>query len=176
MIRKRPIIFVVFILLLTSGLPATAKKIKNSFTIGKNKPTELYQKNRIDGKEFIIGDSISENLSEERAIAISLMECSFAGYDKEINSNKESFILINKSDREIKGYKVRIDYLDMQGRMLHSRIVEKSCEVPPNESRRFDIKSWDGQHTYYYYLGNEPKKVATPFQVVFHPQSFWVTD
>ena len=64
----------------------------------------------------------------------------------------------------------------MKGRMLHSRIVELDCEVPPEESRKFDITSWDKQHTYYYYLGNEPKKVATPFQVKFLPLSFRVKE
>lgn len=151
----------------------SAKKIKNSFRIEKDSKKKAKPAEELPGREITLADSLSlKGDPEVTTLLTQLLECGFAGYDKEPNSNNESFILINKSERPIIGYKVRIDYMDMKGRMLHSRTIEEACLVPPGETRRFDIKSWDTQRTYYYYLGNAPKRVATPFQVKFTPISF----
>lgn len=166
-------IVIIFVCLSVWGF-ADARKVKNSFRVDKERKTSKRTTPVIEGMEICIADSIGESF--DREIYGKLEKCSFAGYDKEPNSNIESFILINESPYLITGYNLRIDYLDMQGRMLHSRTVKEPCYVPGGETRRFDIKSWDTQHTYYYYLGNEPRKVATPFQVTFTPLSFWVLD
>ena len=145
-------------------ITADARKIKNTFRIEKNS-----ERNSTAGKVKIEGRELnSDNLPED------LKKCSFSGYDKEATSSRESFIVSNPSEKILTGFKVKINYLDMQGRMLHSRIVEESCIVPPGESRRIDIKSWDTQHVFYYHLGNEPRRVATPFQVEFKPVSFFI--
>lgn len=161
-----------------------AKKIKNSFRIDKEKKTSSKGEEpaHIEGVEINLTDSLCSDgqqpIDDPRLMEVreQLRKCYFSGYDKEISSNVESFILTNTIGRPIKGFKVRIDYLDMQGRMLNSRTVRLACDVPPAESRRFDIKGWDKQHTYYYYLGNQPKRVATPFQVTFYPLSFWIEE
>lgn len=148
------------------------KKIKTGFPIQKEKTNS--KKNRGNtsycddvswGKERVFNDSISQGEI-----------INFAGYEKEINSNKETFLIQNKSSDNFTGYKVRIIYLDMKDRMLHSRTVSGKCNVPAGETRKIDIASWDNQHTYYYYLGNEPKKVAIPYKVTFEPLSIWLEE
>ena len=172
------------ILMILGGLVtfSSAKKIKNSFKVDKENRISKKDSSLIQGLEVNLGDSLTDT-RPDRALVDSLItdeelkklkETGFAGYDKEPNSNLESFLLVNPTALLITGYEVRIDYLDMQGRMLHSRVIKETCYVPPGETRRFDIKTWDRQHTYYYYLGNEPKKVATPFQVKFYPQKIWI--
>lgn len=154
-------------------LPIGAKKIKNSFYIGKEtKLKNNTPKNLFSGRNIVLTDTL--HYSEEGIK--SLYSVKFSGYDKEVNSYLESFIITNPSEFTITGYEVRIDYLDLQDRLLHSKNVKELCEIPPKESRRIDIKSWDTQHTFYYYLGNEPKKVATPFKVIFTPISFWLSE
>lgn len=151
---------------------AEGKKIKNSFKIEKSDKTKSKsQMSGFPGKEISFIDTLSnrQDLKE-------LEKCGFAGYEKEAHSNKESFILINGSDKTILAFKLRIDYLDIKDRMLHAREVQQMCVVPPGETRRFDIKSWDTQHTYYYYLGNEPKKVAIPYKVSISPISLWIDE
>ncbi|MCH5224655.1 MAG: hypothetical protein J1D77_01600 [Muribaculaceae bacterium] len=164
--------------LLFSSQQLEAKKIKHSFTIAKEKKGVTKKNVEMTGCPISMADSLAANNESvhntSTQIHPDIFQCGFAGYDKEPNSNIESFILINKSGNTITGYEVRIDYLDMQGRMLHSRVVKEPCEVPPHETRRLDIKSWDTQRTYYYYLGNAPRKVATPYQVNFTPLTFWV--
>lgn len=166
-----------------------AKKIKHSFKIekeqknaGKKNTEEIKKGKAINLKDSLIFNSaITESVVDtisglEINLLQDLKKCLFAGFDKEVNSSKESFILKNDSQQKIIGFIVRIDYLDMKGRMLHSRTIEEEGEVPPGETRRFDIRSWDIQHTYYYYRGNEPKKVATPFDVKFTPEVFFIED
>lgn len=153
------------------------RKVRNSFKIEKEdaKSSETIRK-AIDGKEIKMNDLILEKDSIITNIRNDLNKCRFAGYEKEPNSNIESFIFINESKYPIKGFEIQIDYLDMQGRMLHSRKVLEPCSIPSGETRKFDLKSWDKQHTYYYYLGNEPRRVATPFQVTFTPLSFFIEE
>ena len=158
---------------------ADAKKIRLSHSVEKSsksdkklKETQSLQQSR----QINLADSLEFIGTPETDLFLDLKKIDFSGYDKEPYSSVESFILTNPTDRTLLFFKVKIDYLDMKGRMLHSRIVELDCEVPPQESRKFDIASWDKQHTYYYYLGNEPKKVATPFQVKFLPLSFRVKE
>lgn len=153
-----------FLTLLIIGLigvlPIEARKVKNNLKVEKESKT------KDSGKVLIEGQEVQPDF----------VLCSFSGYDKEANSNKESFILSNPSQYILTGYEVRIDYLDMQGRMLHSRTIKEPCFIPSGETRRFDLNSWDKQHTYYYYLGNEPRRVATPFQVAFTPLRFWILE
>lgn len=140
---------------------ADAKKIKNSFKIEKESKVNDVAAPKIEGLR-LEGEEVSEYV--------------FSGYDKEASSSTESFILSNPKNVTVTGFKVKIEYLDMKGRMLHSRVVEEPCYIPGGESRRLDIKSWDIQKVYYYYLGNEPRRVATPFQVKFHPLYVWVLE
>lgn len=127
-----------------------------------------------DLKDFIEEGECLITSEEYKEICKELEEVNFAGYDKEVNSSIESFIIVNPTRQDILGFNLRIVYLDMQGRMLHSRDVSRECEIPAGESRRFDISVWDKQHVYYYHLGNQPKKIATPFQVKFQPLDFWI--
>lgn len=153
-----------------------ARKVKNSFTIEKEYKRSKRDKQEIQGKLILYSDSVKNFNGNTGNLKNLFLDISFAGYEKEISSNKESFILVNSSDVGITGFEVKIDYLDMQDRMLHSRIIKEACFVPPGETRRFDIDSWDLQHTYYYYLGNQPKKVATPYKVVFNTKAIWIDE
>ncbi|MDE6785936.1 MAG: hypothetical protein K2J46_02710, partial [Muribaculaceae bacterium] len=63
------------------------------------------------------------------------------------------------------GMEIEITYFDMQGRQLHKRTVPLSVNVPPHETIRTDIKSWDTQKSFYYHKSAKPKRQATPFNV-----------
>ena len=171
--RMRSILFkIIFLSLIFLALGVNlseGKKIKYSFNKEKeNIKTKKLKPDDDETENIIMADTaiLVENGKED------LLRINFAGYEKEANSNKESFIIVNPTGFVIKGYEVKIDYLDLQGRMLHSQTIRKKCKVPPGESRKLDIPSWDTQHTYFYYLGNEPKKVATPYKVKIIPLAF----
>lgn len=101
-------------------------------------------------------------------------DVSFTGYDKPATSRFESFHIVNDTRSVIRRVKIRIVYKDMKGRMLHSRNVTFSCHVPPGEARKIEIKTWDVQHSFYYYLGNEPRRVASPYRVEIIPLTYWI--
>lgn len=154
--------------------PLEAKKIKHSLRVEKEEKSKNRKADEKEGIEICLADSLNLKEQGRNSLLEELQKCSFYGFEKETNVNYETFLLKNTTNDTITGFEVRIDYLDMQGRMLHSRTVKEKGEVPPHETRKFDIPSWDKQHTYYYYLGNKPKKVAIPFKVSFTPISFHV--
>ena len=166
----------IIVLMFSSLLYMDAKKIKTSLKIDKEMKGKMKSHDQvIFGREVIL-DNNTSNLNKEDFTkeGEDLKKCIFSGYEKESNSNLETVLLTNPTEYLIKGFKVMIEYLDMQGRMLHSRELTQICDVPSEETRKFDVKSWDTQHTYYYHLGNSPKKVATPYNVSFIPLAFWV--
>lgn len=97
----------------------------------------------------------------------------FVGYEKEANANNESFLIVNNSPLSISGIEIKIIYKDLKNRMLHSRTVIHNCIVPSHETIKTYIKTWDRQKTYYYYLGNEPRKIATPYKIEIIPLAFF---
>ena len=167
-------LFLFALIIMATPSASDAKKIKQSLKV-KNKskienPAKTKENSslKIDASQ----DSVSYVNHRGEEIIFYPEKVRFAGYDKEVNSSKESFLIINESEATLKEIAAEIIYLDMKDRMLHSRTIELKCDIPPGETRRKDIGSWDLQHTYYYYLGNEPKKVATPYKVKLQPVSF----
>ncbi|MDE6009181.1 MAG: hypothetical protein K2G90_08245 [Muribaculaceae bacterium] len=98
----------------------------------------------------------------------------FAGYDKQATSRRETFHVINESAADLKKALIEIIYKDMKGRMLHKRKVNVVCDVPSGETRITDIPTWDTQFSFYYYLSNKPRRIASPYMVEFHPLYFYV--
>ena len=159
---KWKLVFIISLCLCFSLNNLEARKIKNKFVIEKVSREPSKASSGIKGELMEVGDSIQLN------------GCSFSGYEKEATASTESFLLSNPTSKTLTGFIVRIDYLDLQDRMMHSRRLEAPCYVPTGETRKIDVKSWDKQHTFYYYLGNEPRKVATPYKVVFTPLAFYI--
>ena len=157
-------------------LEGEAKKVRLSFKDDKETKNVATKTKKIPGVEIVLNDTTLVLDDKGTALIEDLSKIKFTGYEKEINSRMESFIMVNPGAFKITGFRTRVDYLDMQGRPFHSVVLEELIDVPPGESRRMDVKSWDLQHTYYYYLGNEPRKVAVPFQVEFTPLSFWIEE
>lgn len=88
-----------------------------------------------------------------------------AGYDKPLNSRKETFFVTNHYARSLKSLTVELNYYDMQSRQLHSAVHSIVCEIPKGETRQVQVKSWDVQSGFYYYLSAKPRRQATPFIV-----------
>lgn len=107
-----------------------------------------------------IADSIAVNAAQPR----------FSGFDKGVNSAKESFFVTNPHSDELVEVKVEITYETMEGAMLHCREWTQKVRIPSGETRRVDIPTWDTQHQFYYHLTSPtPKRPATPFRVRFRP-------
>lgn len=89
----------------------------------------------------------------------------FYGFDKTAGSSVESFFIVNGLDSMISRIGLDIMYLDMKGRELHRRDCVIDCKLPPKETRRVDIKTWDIQKSFYFHQSAKPKRQSTPFDV-----------
>lgn len=95
----------------------------------------------------------------------------FSGFDKALNSSKESFFITNINKDLLTQIYLEITYLTTEGVMLHKRVVTVNCEIPSGETRRHDIPAWDTQHQFYYQkTAPAPKRQASPFIVRISPK------
>lgn len=96
----------------------------------------------------------------------------FYGYEKTLRSTRETMFVSNRStSRTISTLIFTINYADTQGRMLHSRRVEHPTDIPPEQTRRIDIPSWDRQQTFYYTGSPRPRTSAIPYCVTITPDT-----
>lgn len=89
-----------------------------------------------------------------------------SGYDKPLNSMKESLLITNRSNHSISGLRIEITYLDLAGRELHGTMTDLHVDIPPGAIRKAVFPSWDTQRSYYYHLGKKPRTAnVTPYTV-----------
>lgn len=181
---------VIAAVILFTSVPADGKKLRHKLKVKtENKVSNSREKNKasadstirkgeawlkVNADSICNSDSGEERIFDEDRQAI-LRSISFAGYDKQATSTRETFHIVNRSPLTLRKAEVEIVYLDMQKRMLHKRKVTVFCTVPAGETRKTDIRSWDSQYSFYYYLSNPPRRVAAPYQVEIHPLTFWFT-
>jgi hypothetical protein len=99
------------------------------------------------------------------ADTISVSSISISGYDKPVNASKETFLVVNHTDRTITELTVTFTYSDMQGRQLHKATHTVSCDIAPRETKMTAVPSWDRQRSFYYFKSASPRKQATPYNV-----------
>lgn len=156
-ILKYIFLLIIFLIAIPS---IQARKIKTKHTIPKQ--TEK----SINDTPTEAPDSIISMTTDSLTFAEKILpSIRFYGFDKTVTSSMESFFISNTLDSAITGMEIEITYFDMQGRQLHKRIVPLAVNVPPHETIRTDIKSWDTQKSFYYHKSLKPKRQATPFNV-----------
>lgn len=90
----------------------------------------------------------------------------FAGFDKPLQSTRETFFVTNNTPIPIAWIALDITYLDMDGRMLHRREVRIDIDLPQGETRLASVKSFDLQKSLYYHRSHTSKRsTAIPFTV-----------
>lgn len=99
----------------------------------------------------------------------------YRGFDKPSSADMESFIVTNRTSRSLSGFSVEITYLSSDGEMLHRRTVEQPLYIPPGESRKCDVRSFDRNHSFYYHLSNGGRSGAAPFQVKMRTLALYFT-
>lgn len=143
---------------------AFARKVRTKLPVLKN--SESVSGNfRSSSQTVIHRDSIGSDFD---SIADKI---SFYGFDKTVTSAFESFFIVNGSDSTVSSISVDISYLDMKGRQLHRRTVSFECDIPPRQTRRQDVRTWDIQKSFYFHQSVKPHRQATPFKVHFSLRS-----
>lgn len=99
-----------------------------------------------------------------------------SGFDKKNSSSKESFFITNRSGYSVERIFLTFTYLTSDGRMLHKRAIELDMEIPPGETRKTDIPSFDTQKSFHYIHSPAPtRKPSTPFSVTIVPDSIRIS-
>ncbi len=159
------LLFILIILASVCGA-AYGRKVKTRLPAAKGGVTETV---------MVKGSQAISTMCATDAEGYSLADVVFSGYDKKNNSTKESFFVVNKSDRVLTGITLRIIYLTTDSVQLHSRLENINCDVAPGERCKIDIRSWDTQKSFHYYLSDAPhKKRSTPYIVYFDPITIYL--
>lgn len=108
-------------------------------------------------------------ISEDTLARFSRRNILFSGYEKKLQSTRESFFITNRTDHVILSVELSIEYLTPDGRQLNRRFHRVACNIPPGETRAVDVKSWDTQHAFYYAPSPPARAAGSPFIVKFTP-------
>lgn len=73
-----------------------------------------------------------------------------SGFEKAQQSASESFFVTNHTPRTLTSITFTITYLNLRGEELHARTETVRCDIPPEMTRKVDIRSWDRQKLWYY--------------------------
>lgn len=95
----------------------------------------------------------------------------FSGFDKKRNNSRESFFIINGSAKPLAGVLIALEYRTPDGRMLHRRYVLISTLIPPHETKKVDLQSWDTQRSFYYLKSESDSSRGNPFDVTITPHA-----
>lgn len=120
-----------------------------------------------DSKHF--AGSVTIRVDDSSDEDYSLSDVSFAGYDKPATSTKETIFITNGTDRTLRAVNVSIDYLDANGRQLHSRTVTLEVEIPGGQTRMATFKSWDTQGSFRYAGSRKSRKETYIYTIKLKP-------
>lgn len=120
-------------------------------------------RSRLTVKKEYISTTLGDTIKNPTADIIKI-----SGYDKPLNSTKETFFTTNNGERTIVGINITFNYFDNQNRQLHQVTKTINCSIPPGETRQLSISSWDKQKAFYYYRSPQPRRQATPYSVTYN--------
>ncbi len=97
-------------------------------------------------------------------------EITISGYDKPLDSRRETFHVTSTMPDSITGLVLRLTYTDVAGRRLHEVTRSVNCIIPPYDTRLVTIPSFDTQCRYFYARGKQSRASGvTPFEVSVTP-------
>lgn len=181
-------LYILIIIVLGYSLDASARKVTFKVKGSSIEKTGKKQaKNNISAnievKDVEPADTVGDMVEGSFMVASYCETCNngyrldqivFTGFDKTLRNGKESFFIINKTDRVLTGVTLYIDYRTPDGRQLTKRLLKLSCAIPPGETRKADVPTFDTQHSFFYVDSERPKRGGNPFTVTFDPVAFYL--
>lgn len=155
------VIFCLFVLMAICSASVLPKRVKTNIEV------EMSDSTITNKGSFIVSTDACETCNH----GYSLSQIVFSGYDKTISSKIESFFITNKTDCLLESVTIEIEYLTTESAQLHKRYERIAYPIPAGETRKIDIRTWDKQNSFFYYLSVKPRRQATPFMVRITPLS-----
>ncbi len=140
-----------------------------------NQDNDLNAKGTPDDPEMTSGSFMVASQCPTCNNGYKLDQIVFTGFDKNQGNSQESFFIINNTDRRLTGVALYIDYRTLDGRQLNKQYLKLACDIPPGETRKVDIKSWDTQKSFYYYKSKPSKHRGNPFDIKFDPICYYLS-
>ncbi|MBD5191833.1 MAG: hypothetical protein HDS88_02980 [Bacteroidales bacterium] len=94
-----------------------------------------------------------------------------AGFNKPLNSLRETFHFSNHLGRTVTELFITVNYYDTSERQLHRQSRHIRWQIPPGETSLISYPSFDRQQSFYYHLSRQPRVKATPFLVTISVDS-----
>ncbi len=175
--------FLTIMLALISSAEMEGRKTGYKFKIGNE---SKIKRGSLNSGNVIVSEEEADSIKQESGSFMvvsgsktcnngySLDQVVFTGFDKTQSNSKESFFIINNTDRELTAVSLYIDYRTPDGRQLTRRFIRLSCAIPPGETRNVSIPSWDTQRSFYYHKSRKTGKGGNPFDVVFDPIAIYL--
>lgn len=155
------------LMLVIAPLQSSARKVTVKYKRDKKEKTSDEE------GEMVRGSFMVASQCEDCNKGYRLQQIEFTGYDKPGRTASESFFITNRTDRTMSGVTLYIDYRTPDGRQLHKQFLKLSCDIPPGETRRAEIKSWDTQRSFHYEL-SAPGRRTQAFRVTFDPVAYYL--
>lgn len=168
MANLKVILALLFCLVLS--FPSEGKRVRTKLNAASEKRAKTKESN--NGKRRGCFEVTAATEADDTTYRLDKIR--FTGYDKKINSSRESFFITNNNARTLAGVELTIDYLTEDGRQLHQRTQTLDCLVPSGETRKIDIRSWDNQNSFYYIKSAPNRTTGTPFIVRFTPARLYL--
>lgn len=167
--KQFPTLLTLVLLFTVPAQLATARKVSVKY----KKEQKQNKKDESAGEEpeMVRGSFMVASQCPDCNNGYKLEQISFSGFDKPGRSTTESFFITNNTDRNMTGVTLYIEYLTPDGRQLHKRFLNLSCDIPAGETRKADIRSWDTQRSFHYDKSVAGKRTS-PFTVRFDPVSY----
>lgn len=181
MSRMKIVVLILALLCLLPASDAAGRKVgykvnvkKGSAVTGSVSGTEVDPSEAEPDGDMVRGSFMVASQCPDCNNGYRISQISFSGYDKPTSSRVESFFITNHTDRTMTALTLYIDYRTPDGRQLHKQFVKLSCMIPPGETRRAELKSWDSQRAFHYIKSPAGKKGSAPFAVTFDPVAFYL--
>jgi hypothetical protein len=152
-------------LLLICVLPLSAKKVKTHGGSATSVDDDI---------TYTTGSFMVASECDDCNSGYHLSQINFSGYDKPASSDIETFFVTNNTDSEMTAFSFYIEYLATDDRQFHKRFLKLDCDIPAHETRKFDVKSWDKQHSFHYIDSNDSRKKTTTYKVRIIRVAYWL--
>ena len=102
-------------------------------------------------------------------------EIAVSGFDKPLDSRRETFHVTSSMPDTITAITLRLVYSDVAGRRLHEVVRKVDCIIPPYDTRMVSIPSFDRQCRYFYARGKQSRASGVaPFEDTIHPLTIYL--
>lgn len=143
--------------------------------VATKSPKAKQAETQVDTARYMAGSFMVASDCKTCNNGYSISQVRFYWFAKASSSDWETFFVENNTDRVLTGVSVYLIYKSMDDKQFHKRfVVFDNLSIPPGESRQVTTRSFDRQHSFYYYESSAGRSGASPFKVTIDPVAIYL--